>query len=702
MPASTAKARDIGDKPAGLAAHPSTGLEPSNRLPGRLTRHLRAADIASLIACCVCFCLWTVATTRTISLPQIGILASLTICALVWGRVIFALAGLNQFVPRLFSHALLVGMLWLGLTLAALRMLTPMNLANLYTAQAIVGLTLYATLARRIGDWNPGRRAEWPSFIVTLTSLLASTFWLRHLCPVAETAEDWTVYRPFVEYFFHATHVTPLLLPGSAVGNGSIQFAGVPLAFYHYASLAYPALLADLGGSGAYEALTSLWYPLGTFLAGLAAYFLGSQWFGPRAGFWCAIALRLLPDPSIWGFGIDLYSFNIFLEAMPALAYAVSAAAVALGILAIAIRRRRILLVWFSLAIAASTIFFKANVFVAVVPLGCLLFLLAWRRFGTQRMWPSAVALGALGLAGIVGLTQLRSAPSVGIDPELGSAFADHILAAQTPADSAAQRLRPYVMQSGASGALARLGFVILVTFQGGLLLLAAAMIALAIDRRRAWLLLALLIALGLYLASAILLPPNANGDPFELQHRAFAWVYLLAVVWTTGVLVTFWNRWTPPKWRTGYLAALPLLAVPLVLGTQTFIDRSSPVKTGLADCARYIHRESNPLDVVWDSRNDPTLLTAALTERRAMVSISPTDTYPGSGALSAIHRERGALTEAFKQASASENVRRIAKESGARWFLLHAGDDVQWPSELLSRPMFESRGFRVYDLTQM
>lgn len=667
-------------------------------------RHIAAPDAVALVVCVLVPSLWTLITTFTLPARAVGFYALLTISVFAWGRVLFSLTGLSAYVPRLFSHGYLVGSLWLAFWLAAIRLLTPLELPALFALQLALALVLYFAQRGRIARWNARVSSQWVSCLVVVLSLLASTFWLRHLCPVWQTTADVAAFKPFVEYFFHRTHVTPLLLPGWPLTNGSIQFAGAPIAFYHYASYVYPALLTSVGGVPGYEAMIALWYPLGTFLAGLAAFWLGQLLFGTRAGFWSFVAVRLLPDAALWSFRTNFFSYNVFYEGSPALAYAVATAAVSLAVMIVALRQRKPAYVALAFAIAFASVFFKANVFMAITPLCGLLFLGGYRRFGHRIMLPSLALLAVVALSGLWLATRLRSAPTVGIDPNFGQAYLDYVFAREIAPDAALQRLQPLLRPGPAAAQIvARMIIVALVTFQFGIALLAAAIaVSLFQFHRLRWSLGLLACVLAIYLTSAVLLPPNANGDPYELQHRNFAWAYLIAVVWSAGVFATTWNANVARRWRTGYLAAVPLLGVPLVLGANTYIETPRPAPRGLTDCALFVRDHSRPLDVVWDSHSDPTLLVAALSGLRSYVCINLDDPFPGSGALRQLHATRAAESQRIKQSTTLAELAEFARTTGARWYLLRAGESVSWPASWRDRPAFASQGFRVYDLNQL
>ena len=52
-----------------------------------------------------------------------------------------------------------------------------------------------------------------------------------------------------------------------------------------------------------------------------------------------------------------------------------------------------------------------------------------------------------------------------------------------------------------------------------------------------------------------------------------------------------------------------------------------------------------------------------------------------------------------MKAFTAREQLAAFARQTGIRWYVLHPGDVVAWPADVLDHPAFADRGFRVYDL---
>jgi hypothetical protein len=622
----------------------------------------------------------------------------------VCGRVLLVALGVDRLVPRSFLLPLLSGAVVVPFTVAAARLITPVGLLAWYAAICASGLALHLLLARRIAQWQPLERGRWRELGGVLLALAAVTLWIRHVSPLVIVTGDSSDYRPFIEFFFHTTHATPLLIDGMPVSQGSFQFAGVPLAYYHYASYAVPALVAWIAGCPVYDAMVGSWYPVGYFLLGAAAWSLGSVLFGPRAALWCLAAVLLVPDPSFWCAPLSFFfSLNASAETSPALSYASATAALAVILLTLGARWRRISLVAAAMVVASATVFFKANIVVAALPLCGLYFLANWKRFDVGVRWPALAVLVVLGLLGVALGTRLRSAPTIGLDPELGWQYSQYILDEAVAPESALQKFRPWVESSQAWIATPfRALLVATVTFQLTLPLLLLAWIACAwywpeaASQRRL-----LVAALAVYLGSAVLLPPNANGDPYELQHRAFFWIYFLAAVWIAGVSVRL-HHGVARQPLPGLVVAAILLCVPLVLGDRMRVAPQNAVPTGFVRAAHFILTHGPSTDIVQDAANDPNLILAALSQRRSYICISLEDTFPGSGALRAIHTSRAAECREVLRATTRDELGEFARRTGVRWFVLHPTSEVAWPKDLLAAPAFENRGFRVYDLSAL
>jgi hypothetical protein len=117
--------------------------------------------------------------------------------------------------------------------------------------------------------------------------------------------------------------------------------------------------------------------------------------------------------------------------------------------------------------------------------------------------------------------------------------------------------------------------------------------------------------------------------------------------------------------------------------------------------CTRWIARSSAPSDIVQDGRIDETLMVGGLTERRSYLVEPAIFALDKSERVRLEVERRKKQLEAVKAFTSREQLGAFARQSGVRWYILHAGDTVLWPADVLEEPAFTDRGFRVYDLEQ-
>ncbi|MGE0534739.1 MAG: hypothetical protein AB7O68_07170 [Pirellulales bacterium] len=680
-----------------------------NPLPQRQRGAQRQWGLASRgewLAAALCLAawnLWMFAITGRYGPRMVLAFAVLEVSFLLWGRLTLLLLAVDRLLPRTFLFPLVLGASEVLAGLAAVRLLTPIPLVALIAVQLAIAAILSVVFRERLSNWRPLPRLARRELLTLVLIVAAVTLWLQHVMPLVALRGAESFYRPQLETFFHTARATPMLVQGSPLALGSFHFAGEPLTYYHYASYALAASLSALVGCPAYDAMAGAWCPLGFFLLGGATWVLGSVLWRPAAGFWCVVAVMVLPDPSFWFTRVTFLSFDAFVEASPAGSYAVSAAALATTLMTLALRARRMSLAVAALALAAATVFFKANFVVAVLPFCCLYFLLGWRRFGAARMGPAAVLLAIAGAVSLWTGSRLSAGPTLAFDPELGRVYANFLLDTEAPRGWL-QVFRAGVNHpSWAVAAPARVALLAAATFQGFLLPIVGVHVLAFVVWPSGRLRHALFpLAFALYLGVGVLMAPNQNGDPFELQHRTFMWVYALGCICTAGILARLVGFWRQRPGSTNYAAGFALLALPLLVGRESYVSPHETVPTGLIRAAHFIREHSATHDIAQDSLNDEHLYLSAISQRRAYVCIALSDPFPGSGRLADLHAARARETQQLLAATTTAALHDYQRRTGVRWFVLRPETAAAWPAEVLARPAFESYGYRVYDFSHL
>jgi hypothetical protein len=662
---------------------------------------------------------------------QILVLIFLTVWC--WGRALARWGGLDRLVTVDLPMVLLLGMTWTGSVLSLARWFGPWELEVLFKGLLVTGA--FIEFIANAWTWWFGRKnraardglmATPAGAYATFLSFAAATAWVQHYLPPLVSVGDEVIVKPIRDNFMHTHQVTLLAYPGPMTELGRYGLAGEPVPFYHYASYVFPAILNTAGGQTAFETTLSLWLPLGLAAVGLAAYTLGSIWFSSRWGLWGVVAVLVLPDPTYWTFGLFplgtyIYSFHRFLQLAPANAYAVAVAGLAVTLLSIGYRHRSMAAVLMGMAVGGSSLLFKAQVFMAAFPL-CLLLGggIVWVRWGElmgrRWKWSPAIWIGLVmlvaGIACVLPATPLwERSPRIGLEWPPGKRLAEFFINRSLDDPPALALAERGADGKGAGGISLRVAMVLFMTFRWWLLLLGAAFFGLFWTREFRWIHGVAGLALAIYLGFALFLAPNltgyAFGNPWDLQFVPYCWVYFLLLVWGVGVAGGLHDRWASPSLRLPLLGTVLCLLVPIVMGKSDTDDWQTDerwayltVDQGLIESAAFIRTHSDASDLMQDSQNDPYYVVESLCERRAYAGWPVVGSYTARDPSDPIFRERLVALEKWRGARTTAEVVRFAREAKIRWFLLHPETAIDWPEEILSRPVFESHGYRVYDLS--
>lgn len=666
-----------------------------------IAAHASLSDVVSLATFVLAACVWTAMSTGELSPRSAGFFLALHVCSVVWGRVVLTSLGAHRLAPRCGVLVFLVGCLTTSFLLAVVKLLTPLPLGVLFLMHVAVGAAMYAGYEKAIRQWTcppTDRRYSLASWILTLAATL---LWMQHLMPLRAPADNQVEYRFFVENYAHGCNTLPLTVDGMPTQSGSFHFAGEPLSFYHWASYTWTALARQLAGVSIVDGQAVVWYPLGMVVVGLAAYSLGAFWFRPAAGFWSAACILAIPDPSYWSTGVVALSFHRLLEASCAMSYMLAAAALSVIWTTLGTRNSSMRLLMAGILAAFAAAYFKVNIILMLWPVLMFVLLAARRRIADRVVNVATAGFLLLVVVAYLLGSRVRSAPTFTWDPQWGRQYMQW-LSQQSQDGSWFQS--QWTWQATADDAwnlLPRAVLVVLGTLGAWILPWGALLIGKlrrpCFDGHIPYV---PLLTVLLYAAFAVGLHPNENGDPFELQHRAFIWPYFLVVVWTAGQArdASVWDRRASRDLRLGFA----LLAFPLVLGRQVFLPHGQ-LENGYLQCAEYLRTQTCPGDAVVDSRMDPWLMTVGMTERRAFVCFEgpPVYNFPGHGRLGEIHRQRRQYVQDLLGVSSTAEIRQWSEQHGVRWCLLHPSSEAAWPREVLRRAPFESGGYYVIDLKQ-
>lgn len=624
------------------------------------------------------------------------------------GRVVahrFAAAGVTSASD--FPTTLLTGWLLLHVGLLALVSLPiPSTLAAVLMVAATCFAFIRARAWRKLVEPSPG----WSTAAI-FVSLLAATFWSEATLDPVLTNGEAIIFRPWSDSFYHSSWVSAF---AQARGIWSIEhnlWIGAGTELYSFGDYLLPSTLVSLTNTSAYQATNCLWTPFGLFLTGVAAFAMVRRWWSARAAFGATVAVLCVPDASSYCMQneyLGYYWLNLISNGG---AWGTASAALAVIQVGTWCRSGDRLAAGLTLAAVGMTFLFKVQICMALIPLLIVMAIAGRRQWSRRRR-----ALLFAGLAAIVGSSPwLADAmlPGQGLRLD-GSGAKPYLMTLAQNQQGAlrwlADRFTPD--SSYVADVAAGVPFLLLSTF--GPVLLTLVCVGLLLRQRaeprteRAEANLVVTAAVTIYVAVTLGLSANTTGKHTvdALVHRPFVWAYFVVAAWSGGFVVAslgrcqwvrrhaIWAR-TSSAVLVATLLAFAYIAGQGALGPAWSAKYSNQdVPRALVECAEQLRKQSPEDSVVQDSRQDPMLVLVALSERRCYLTTSELV----AGALED-REHRLARLAALRTAADVVSIEAIAAELGIDYFLLHPGDTVAWPPELLARPWHREGGHAVYRL---
>jgi len=615
------------------------------------------------------------------------------------GGIITAALRLTSF----FVLDFLLGVAAVSVGVMAWKIFVPLSLWVL----AIFLLIAVATVPRLLPQ-NRSDRVSGLDLACIIGSLAAATAWSQDLILPTSPAEGGLVFKPWSDFFFHATIVARSLGAETLPQVGNFEWAGFPAIPYHYASYSLASCLAKMGHLPAYDTVVGFWAPFGSFLTGIASYALGRVMWSQVAGIAAFVAVLLIPDASLLHIAHPFYGYFWLQHIAPGGMYGVAIAGTALILIVLGAREGRRIWIVSGLVVGALVALFKIHVFAAAFPLFFSFACLAWP---PRRQWQWLV-LGVCVVAGMALLTLANHfciGPNVRFDFSNGAWYWKLLakIAVGTRVESWYQVFStghpfpPYLAQA--------IG-LLLVNALGAFAIIAPFTWLLAIRRKR-W-----QASEGISIASlAILLlmtfglrGNDVLGMRDELIHRPFVWTYWLVSSLTAGRLFSMARRRGPqlPTWAA-VLSILVLMLVPVWYGSGlqrgnwsgAAVHSSIHVDLGLIECAHYIQGQPPANAVAQDSRLDELLVLGGLGEHPSFAARPKFWVAVDKAFRESPYQEQLKRLQRLQQATSVPELQRGVRDTAIRWYVVHPGDSYAWPAEFRDRPVFQSHGYKVYDM---
>ena len=606
-------------------------------------------------------------------------------------------------LPSFFALNFLLGVAVVSVGVLAWKVFVPLSLWILLIVLliAIAGIPKLLPSSHR----DPVSALD---LLCVIASLGAATAWSQDLILPTRPVSGGIVFKPWSDFFFHATIVARSLGTETLPQVGNYEWKGFPAFVYHYASYSLASCLAKVGHLAAYDVVVAFWAPFGSFLTGLASYALGRVIWSQGAGLAALVGAFLIPDSALLNIRHPIYSYFWLQHVGPGGLYGVAIAGTALILVVMGARQGRRVWIVSGVIVGALVAAFKIHVFAAAFPLVLSFAILAWPPRKRLR-W---LILGVCVVAEVALLplaNRFYIGPNIHYDLS-GNAPYWKLLARM----ASGTRVESYyqVFSTGhpfPSHLAQAIGLTLLNAL--GIFAVVTPLTWLLVVQRKTW-----QAPEGISLAAVtilLLMTFGLSGDlrsSSELIHRPFVWAYWLVASLTAGRLFSMVAR-DRPQLAIGTvtvgIVALMLVLVWYGSGLQRGKwPRANAytrlrVDSGLIDCAHYIRSQLPISAVAQDSHPDRFLILEALSERPSFAARP--ELWKGmsmsKGFRDAPYQEQLQKLQSLQQATNVPDLQRSVRETGIRWYVVHPGDSNFWPEEFHSRPAFESNGYRVYDM---
>jgi hypothetical protein len=658
-------------------------------------------DRCALIACLAIsafLIVWITLASRSFNLRSTVFLAVLPWLLLRAGTIITATLRL----PSFFALDFLLGVALVSVGVLAWKVFVPLSLWVLL----IVLLIAVEGIPKLLPHQRPPLSAL--GLLSVIVSLIAATGWSQDLILPTRAVEGGILFKPWSDFFFHASIVARSVGDQTLPQVGNYEWKGFPAIFYHYASYSIVLCLAKVGQVAAYVTVVGFWAPFGSFLTGLVSYALGRAIWGQGAGLAALIAAFLIPDGAMLSIAHPFYSYFWLQHIAPGGLYGVAIAGTALILIMQGMREERRVWIVAGVLVAALVVLFKAHVFTAAFPLLFSFAIVAWPPRKRRQWLVLAVCVAAA--AAVLTLTnRLHAGPDVHFDFSGGTWYWKWLanLATGTRVENWYQifsTVRPFP-------AHLPLAIGLLLVNALGIFAVVAPLVWLVALWCKTWQVFETIsvAAVAILLLMTFGLSGNAIlGNPDELIHRPFVWAFWLVGSLTAGRLFSMLAANRPQLWtRVIVIGAVVLTLLPMCYGSGlqhgkwsgAGVHSGIRVDLGLVECAHYIQGQSPPNALAQDSRLDELPILGGLGERPSFAARPKFWMRVSKAFRESPYQEQLQRLQNFEQATNVPDLQRSVHDTGIRWYVVHPDDFIFWPTKFRDRPIFESEGYRVYDM---
>jgi hypothetical protein len=617
----------------------------------------------------------------------------------------FTMGSSNRFDN--FSTRILCGFFIASIVLMILAFISPYGLALDSLLLSIVVCIAWA-LSKRTKLKSLWDGASIPEAVFIIIALVAVTFWCQDLASPIVADQVYTIVNAYWDIFFHSQQINQFAASHGYGSMSDFQMAGAPVFPYHYGSYIVPAAIVAITSTSSFEVFLSFYVFFGLLLTALASYSLASSLFGKWPGVAAGLTILLAPDAFQQGFGNQLLSYHYFMQIGPALPYGVALAALAFLFMFEGCRTGKFHLVAVSYALAACTLIFKINIFVAIAYVILVFPAMFMAGLKTKHRWVYFLVGTGLFVGVILLSNNFSSVPTLQLDGSGLRPYEELLLKYQSPGflklffESIIQGKNVWTFS-----AIAFALIIIVCTFGAPFIIYLGLIFRLKSSFNPVVVYFPILITINYLVMSELLAPLNTYFGTFdEFMHRPFVWAYFVMYTWVGSGLYYVLIGNSLPKKGTAYM----LTALIICLGIYTPIHYGKGIQqrrvnlpdggwtttrnrvpTCIFKISQLIRDNSSPNEIVQDSLNDPGIRLSALSERQEFA-------IDMGGKRSPVGiKERFQQLQAFKNMVSDADINSFAKQNAIKWYVLEPRDKVMWPDNNEHRILYKCGDFIAF-----
>ena len=213
------------------------------------TRKFDSYGLAACLVISVFLIVWITLAAKSLNFGSVIFLFALPWVLLRAGAIVTAALRFPSFFALDFI---------LGATVVSVAVMTWTFFVPLSLWVVLIALLLAAAIIPKLVARHSRDPLSALGLLGVIVSLVAATGWSQDLIFSTTPLDGAIVFKPWSDYFIHATFVARSLRSETLFQVGNYEWKGFPAIFYHYASYSIPICLAKAGSLSGYATVVGL------------------------------------------------------------------------------------------------------------------------------------------------------------------------------------------------------------------------------------------------------------------------------------------------------------------------------------------------------------------------------------------------------------------------------------------------------------